>query len=50
VHRRPDPDLGERMCACIILRDGKSLTFDELKRFLVDKEIAKYKLPSAWRS
>ncbi len=41
----PDPDLGERMCACIILRDGKSLTFDELKGFLIDKEIAKYKLP-----
>jgi 2,3-dihydroxybenzoate-AMP ligase len=41
----PDPDLGERMCACIILRDGKSLTFDELKSFLIDKEIAKYKLP-----
>jgi 2,3-dihydroxybenzoate-AMP ligase len=41
----PDPDLGERMCACIILRDGKTLTFDELKTFLVDKEIAKYKLP-----
>jgi 2,3-dihydroxybenzoate-AMP ligase len=41
----PDPDLGERMCACIILRDGKSLAFDELKSFLVDKEIAKYKLP-----
>lgn len=41
----PDPDLGERMCACIILRDGMSLTFEELKSFLVDKEIAKYKLP-----
>ena len=41
----PDPDLGERMCACIILRDGQSLTFDELKAFLVEKEIAKYKLP-----
>jgi 2,3-dihydroxybenzoate-AMP ligase len=41
----PDPDLGERMCACIILRDGTTLTFDELKSFLVDKEIAKYKLP-----
>jgi len=41
----PDPDLGERMCACIILRDGTTLTFDELKMFLVDKEIAKYKLP-----
>jgi 2,3-dihydroxybenzoate-AMP ligase len=41
----PDPDLGERMCACIILRDGKNLTFEALKTFLVAKEIAKYKLP-----
>ncbi|HEY5340007.1 MAG TPA: AMP-binding protein [Candidatus Aquilonibacter sp.] len=41
----PDPDLGERMCACIILRDGETLTFEALKTFLVDKEIAKYKLP-----
>jgi len=43
----PDPDLGERMCACIILRDGRSLTFEELKSFLIDKEIAKYKLPES---
>jgi 2,3-dihydroxybenzoate-AMP ligase len=41
----PDSDLGERMCACVILRDGASLTFDELKTFLVAKEIAKFKLP-----
>ena len=41
----PDPDLGERMCACIILRDGQSLTLDELKAFLIGKEIAKFKLP-----
>lgn len=41
----PDPDMGERMCACILLRDGQSLTFDELKKFLMGKEIAKYKLP-----
>jgi 2,3-dihydroxybenzoate-AMP ligase len=41
----PDPDLGERMCACIILRDNQTLTFDELKTFLNGKEIAKYKLP-----
>jgi 2,3-dihydroxybenzoate-AMP ligase len=41
----PDPDLGERMCACIILRDNKTLTFEELKTFLMGKEIAKYKLP-----
>jgi 2,3-dihydroxybenzoate-AMP ligase len=41
----PDPVMGERMCACVILRDGSSLSFDELKTFLLEKEIAKYKLP-----
>ncbi len=41
----PDPDLGERMCACIMLRDGAGLSFEELKSFLAAKEIAKYKLP-----
>jgi 2,3-dihydroxybenzoate-AMP ligase len=41
----PDPDLGERMCACILLRDGANLSFDELKTFLMGREIAKYKLP-----
>jgi len=41
----PDPLMGERMCACVILRDGSTLSFDELKTFLIEKEIAKYKLP-----
>jgi 2,3-dihydroxybenzoate-AMP ligase len=41
----PDPTLGERMCACVILRNGHNLTFDELKRFLLSKEIAKFKVP-----
>ncbi len=41
----PDPNLGERMCACVILRDGQTLAFDELKKFLMAKEIAKYKIP-----
>jgi 2,3-dihydroxybenzoate-AMP ligase len=41
----PDTDLGERMCACVLLRDGANLSFDELKRFLLGREIAKYKLP-----
>jgi 2,3-dihydroxybenzoate-AMP ligase len=41
----PDPDLGERMCACILLRDGATLAFDDLKSFLLAKEIAKFKLP-----
>ncbi len=41
----PDPVLGERMCACVLLRDNARLGFDELKNFLLGKEIAKYKLP-----
>ena len=41
----PDPDMGERMCACALLHDGATLDFDALKSFLIDKEIAKYKLP-----
>jgi 2,3-dihydroxybenzoate-AMP ligase len=40
-----DRDLGERMCACVQLRDGAAISFDELKTFLVGKEIARYKLP-----
>jgi 2,3-dihydroxybenzoate---[aryl-carrier protein] ligase len=41
----PDPQMGERMCACVLLRNGANLCFDELKAFLQGKEIAKYKLP-----
>jgi 2,3-dihydroxybenzoate-AMP ligase len=40
-----DPDLGERMCACVLLHDGASMSFEELKIFLRSKEIAKYKFP-----
>jgi 2,3-dihydroxybenzoate-AMP ligase len=40
-----DPQLGERMCACVVLRDQASFSFGELKDFLLSKEIAKYKLP-----
>ncbi|MGH7247575.1 MAG: (2,3-dihydroxybenzoyl)adenylate synthase, partial [Pseudomonadota bacterium] len=41
----PDPDLGERMCACVIAQKGRDLTLDELVQFLAAKEIAKFKLP-----
>ncbi|MBI2360666.1 MAG: AMP-binding protein [Deltaproteobacteria bacterium] len=41
----PDPVLGERMCACIILRSGAALTLEELVAFLTGQEIAKHKLP-----
>ena len=41
----PDHTLGERMCACILLRQGEKLSFDQLNTFLLGKEIARYKLP-----
>jgi 2,3-dihydroxybenzoate-AMP ligase len=41
----PDPVLGERMCACVIVRNGCSLSLKELVAFLAEQEIAKHKLP-----
>ena len=41
----PDPQLGEKMCACVIPKRGRSLTLAELIEFLKEKEIAKFKLP-----
>jgi 2,3-dihydroxybenzoate-AMP ligase len=41
----PDPVLGERMCACVVLRPGLSISFEELVQFLSDFDIAKFKLP-----
>jgi 2,3-dihydroxybenzoate-AMP ligase len=41
----PDPVLGERMCAYVILRAGSALTLPELAAFLMNEEIAKHKLP-----
>jgi 2,3-dihydroxybenzoate-AMP ligase len=41
----PDPVLGERMCACVILRPGRRLSLDELVAFLTAEEIARHKLP-----
>ncbi len=42
----PDPVLGERMCAFVVLKPGKELTLAELNRFLLEeRRIAKFKLP-----
>ena len=41
----PDERLGERMCACVILKPGETLTFDALIAFLEGKEFARHKLP-----
>ena len=41
----PDPVLGERTCAFVILRPQATLTLKELTDFLLEKGIAKFKLP-----
>jgi 2,3-dihydroxybenzoate-AMP ligase len=41
----PDPHLGEKMCACVIPKKGRSLSLKELVEFLKAREIAKFKLP-----
>ena len=41
----PDPVLGERMCACVLLRPGRQLTLPELTEFLLAEEMARHKLP-----
>ena len=40
-----DANLGEKMCACVILKPGTTLALSQLVDFLKDKEIAKFKLP-----
>lgn len=41
----PDPLFGEKTCAYVILNKGKTLQFEKLKTFLLEKKIAKFKLP-----
>jgi 2,3-dihydroxybenzoate-AMP ligase len=41
----PDANLGEKMCAYVVPRAGASLTLKELVAFLMQKEIARFKLP-----
>ena len=41
----PDPAMGEKTCACVIPRAGRTLTLKELTAFLATKEIARFKLP-----
>lgn len=41
----PDPVLGERMCAFVVPRPGRTLTLEDLTTYLLDKGLAKYKLP-----
>ncbi|MCA1834534.1 MAG: AMP-binding protein [Actinobacteria bacterium] len=41
----PDPILGERACAVVVLRQGSAFSFDEMVAFLAAHELAKQKFP-----
>jgi 2,3-dihydroxybenzoate-AMP ligase len=41
----PDAAMGEKMCACVVLRPGAELKLPALVAFLATHEIAKFKLP-----
>lgn len=45
----PDPVLGERTCACVVLRPGATLDLPELVAFLREYELATFKLPESLR-
>ena len=41
----PDKELGERCCAFVIVKEGYTFTFEEMKDYLLEKKLAKFKLP-----
>jgi non-ribosomal peptide synthetase component E (peptide arylation enzyme) len=45
VAAMPDPTLGERACAFVMLRPGARLAFEEMVAFLKEQEIAIWQLP-----
>jgi acyl-CoA synthetase (AMP-forming)/AMP-acid ligase II len=42
----PDETLGERVCACVVAQPGtESLTLEQINAYLLEKGLAKFKLP-----
>lgn len=41
----PDPVMGEKACAYLVLKRGQKMDFEEMVSFLKSKKIAAYKLP-----
>ena len=45
VVKMPDMEMGEKTCACVVNKTGNILGFKEMIAFLLEKGIAKFKLP-----
>ncbi len=41
----PDPRSGERACAVVVLREGQSLTLEQMVTFLTDHQLSRHKIP-----
>ena len=41
----PDPVLGEKVCACVIVKRGEEINFKEMISFLREKGLSTFKLP-----
>jgi cyclohexanecarboxylate-CoA ligase len=41
----PDPISGERVCACVVLRDGADLSLGSLRDFMESKQVMRQKIP-----
>lgn len=41
----PDERLGEQGCAVVVCYPGKTLSFDEMKKYLIERGVARFKLP-----
>lgn len=43
--RMPDPEMGEKACAFVVLKKGRALTFEEVGFFFREQRVALYKIP-----
>lgn len=41
----PDPIMGEKACACVVVKPGETFTMEEMVSFLKTRRIVAYKLP-----
>lgn len=41
----PDKRLGERVCVCVVSKDGSPLTLDDITGIMKENDVAKYKWP-----
>ena len=42
-----DTEMGERVCACVVLKSGEEFNFSEMVQFMRDQGIASFKIPES---